>query len=269
MAQVIYTNTYSLNAQKNLNKNSLGLSSAIERLSSGLRVNSSRDDAAGLAVAQGMEASARGLTVALRNASDGISFGQTADGALGTVSSMLQRMRELAVQSMSGTIGNSEREFVDLEYQNLKTQINDMQSGAQLNGRDVFASDGYTFQVGATSQTFDQMSAVFNSVDASGDLGDVKTSTAAQTELAAIDTMLNTVASERANAGAVMNALEFRIQQIETARENQYAARSRIMDADFASETANMTRAQILQQSGTAMVAQANQIPQNVLTLLR
>ena len=263
MAQVIFTNTYSLNAQKNLNKNSLGLSTAIERLSSGLRINSARDDAAGLAVASRMEADARGLTVAIRNASDGISFGQTADGALGTVSEILQRMRELAVQSLNGTISNTERAYLDEEFSQLDTQITDLQDAATLNNTSVFST--FSFQVGTTSAQV--MSATFTSVAATG--GSVATSAGATTALASIDTALDSVAAARAEAGGTMGALQFRIQQLETSRENQYAARSRIMDADFATETANLTRAQILQQSGTAMVAQANAIPQNVLTLLR
>ncbi|PKO33487.1 MAG: flagellin FliC [Betaproteobacteria bacterium HGW-Betaproteobacteria-7] len=263
MAQVIFTNTYSLNAQKNLNKNSLGMSTAIERLSSGLRINSSRDDAAGLAVASRMEADARGLTVAIRNASDGISFGQTADGALGTVGEILQRMRELAVQSLNGTISNTERGYLNSEFTQLQSQITDLQGAATLNNQSVFST--FSFQVGTTaSQT---LSATFTSVAAP--TGNVSTSAGASSALTAIDSAINTVSSNRAQAGAVMGALQFRIQQLETSRENQYAARSRIMDADFAAETANLTRAQILQQSGTAMVAQANAIPQNVLTLLR
>jgi flagellin len=263
MAQVIFTNTYSLNAQKNLNKNSLGLSTAIERLSSGLRINSSRDDAAGLAVASRMEADARGLTVAIRNASDGISFGQTADGALGTVGEILQRMRELAVQSLNGTISDTERGYLNSEFTQLQSQITDLQGAATLNNQSVFST--FSFQVGTTaSQT---LSATFTSVAAP--TGNVSSSSGASSALTAIDTLINSVSSNRAQAGAVMGALQFRIQQLETSRENQYAARSRIMDADFAAETANLTRAQILQQSGTAMVAQANAIPQNVLTLLR
>jgi flagellin len=263
MAQTINTNVYSLNAQRNLNKNQMGLSTALERLSSGLRVNSARDDAAGMAVAQRMEADGRGLTVAIRNAADGISFGQTADGALGTVADILQRMRELAVQSLNGTITDTERGYLDAEYQELNTQITDLQGAAKLNNTSVFS--GFTFQVGASSgQTLD---ATFTSVAPPG--GDVGTSGGASTELSAIDTALDSVADARSTAGGVMGALQFRILQLETSRENQYAARARIMDADFAAETANLTRAQILQQSGTAMVAQANAIPQNVLSLLR
>lgn len=263
MSQVINTNVFSLNAQKNLNKNALGLATAIERLSSGLRVNSSRDDAAGLAVASRMEADARGLTVALRNAADGISFGQTADSALGTVSEILQRMRELSVQSLNGTISDTERGYLNSEFTQLQTQIADLQGAATLNNRSVFST--FSFQVGTTSaQT---LSGTFTSVAVTGLA--VSTSAAAGAALSSIDNALASVANNRAQAGGVMGALQFRMQQIEASRENQYAARSRIMDADFAAETANLTRVQILQQSGTAMVAQANSIPQNVLTLLR
>jgi flagellin len=263
MAQVINTNTYSLNAQRNLNKNSLGLATALERLSSGLRVNSAKDDAAGLAIAGKMEADGRGLTVAIRNASDGISFGQTADGALGTVGEILQRMNELAVQSLNGTIGNTERGYLDKEYQALSGQMTALQGAAKLNNTSVFSS--FTFQVGAASgQT---LTATFSS--ATTVAGDITSSANAATALAAIATGLGDVASKRAGIGGTLGALQFRIQQLETSRENQYAARSRIMDTDFASETANLTRSQILQQAGTAMVAQANAVPQGVLALLR
>lgn len=263
MSQVINTNTFSLNSQRHLNKNSLSMSTALERLSSGLRVNSSKDDAAGLAVAQRMESDARGLTVALRNASDGISFGQTADGALGTVSEILQRMRELAVQSLNGTISDTERGYVDKEFQALSTQVSALQTAAKLNNQAVFS--GFSFQVGATSS--DTLSATFTSVTLAA--SSVGTSANAATAISNIDGALSSVAANRAQIGGTMSALQFRMQQIETARENQYAARSRIMDADFAMETAMLSRAQILQQSGVAMVSQANAIPQNVLSLLR
>jgi flagellin len=263
MAQVINTNAYSLNAQRQLNKNSAGLSTALERLSSGLRVNSAKDDAAGLAVAQRMEADARGLTVAMRNASDGVSFGQTADGALGTVGEILQRMRELAVQSLNGTIGDTERGYLDKEFQALATQITDLQGAAKLNNQSVFGT--FSFQAGATAgQT---VSGTFTSVAMTA--SSVGSSANASTALTNIDNALSSVASNRATIGGTMSALEFRIQQIETARENQFAARSRIMDADFAQESAALSRAQILQQSGVAMVSQANAVPQNVLSLLR
>ena len=260
MAQVINTNVYSLNAQRNLNRSQEGLATSLQRLSSGLRVNTARDDAAGLAVAQRMEADARGLTVAMRNASDGISFAQTADGALATAADMLQRMRELAVQSLNGTISDTERGYLNSEYGQLNTELDRLQGAAKLNNQSVFGT--FSFQIGAAAA--DSMSATFGSVTAPG--GNI--SAAASTALSAIDTALNSVASNRATIGGVMGRMQFTIQQLETARENQYAARSRIMDADFAAETANLTRAQILQQSGTAMVAQANSVPQNVLSLL-
>lgn len=263
MAQVINTNAFSLNAQRHLNKNSAGLSTALERLSSGLRVNSAKDDAAGLAVATRMEADARGLTVAMRNASDGISFGQTADGALGTAGEILQRMRELAVQSLNGTISDTERGYLQNEFSALNTQIGDLQGAAKLNNQSVFGT--FSFQAGAAANQ--TVSGTFTSVAGPG--GTVATSGGAATALGAIDTALNSVASNRAVVGGTMSALEFRIQQIETARENQFAARSRIMDADFAMESAALSRAQILQQSGVAMVSQANAVPQNVLSLLR
>lgn len=263
MAQVINTNAYSLNAQRHLNKNSAGLSTALERLSSGLRVNSAKDDAAGLAVATRMEADARGLTVAMRNASDGVSFGQTADGALGTTGEILQRMRELAVQSLNGTISDTERGYLDKEFQALSTQITDLQGAAKLNNQSVFGT--FSFQAGAAaSQT---VSGTFSSVAVTA--SSVGTSATASAALTNIDNALASVASNRAQIGGTMSALEFRIQQIETARENQFAARSRIMDADFAMESAALSRAQILQQSGVAMVSQANAVPQNVLSLLR
>jgi len=263
MAQVINTNTFSINAQRHLNKNSSSLSTSIERLSSGLRVNSSKDDAAGLAVASRMEADARGLTVALRNASDGMSFAQTADSALGTVGEILQRMRELTTQSLNGTISDTERGYLNNEYSQLATQITDLQGAAKLNNMSVFSS--FTFQVGASAS--DTLSATFSSVSVTA--GSIGTSSGAATALTALDTAISSVSSNRSTIGATMGALEYRMQQIEAARENQYSARSRIMDADFAVETSNLTRTQILQQSGTAMVAQANSIPQNVLTLLR
>jgi len=265
MAQIINTNIYSLNAQRNLNRSQEGLATSLQRLSSGLRVNSARDDAAGLAVAQRMEADARGLTVAMRNASDGISFAQTADGALGTAADMLQRMRELAVQSLNGTISNVERGYLDAEYSQINTELDRLQTAAKLNNQSVFGS--FTFQIGAASA--DSMTAAFASVASVTGGGSAISATAnAASALSAIDVALNSVASNRATIGGVMGRMTFTIQQLETARENQYAARSRIMDADFAAETANLTRAQILQQSGTAMVAQANSVPQNVLSLL-
>ena len=263
MAQIINTNVMSLNAQRNLNQTSSSLSTALQRLSSGLRVNSSMDDAAGLAVAQKMESQIRGMTVAMRNASDGISFAQTADTALSTVSDQLQRMRELATQSLNGTLSDTERSKIDQEYSALQAEASRIQGGAKLNGQTVYGT--FNFQVGADAA--DTISGTFTSVGVTGT--NVSTSGGASTALASIDAWLGSVASNRAAIGGVQSRLTFTISYLEGARENQSAAKSRIMDADFAAETASLTRAQILQQAGTAMVSQANQIPQNVLTLLR
>ena len=263
MAQIINTNVMSLNAQRNLNKTSGSLGTALQRLSSGLRVNSSMDDAAGLAVAQKMESQIRGMTVAMRNASDGISYAQTADTALSVVSDQLQRMRELATQSLNGTLSDTERSKIDVEYSALQAEASRIQGAAKINGQSVYAT--FSFQVGADAA--DTISGTFTSVGVTGT--NVSTSGGASTALASIDAWLGSVASNRAAIGGVQSRLTFTISYLEGARENQSAAKSRIMDADFAAETASLTRAQILQQAGTAMVSQANQIPQNVLTLLR
>jgi len=263
MASTVYTNLYSLDAQRNLNKNQAGLTTAIQRLSSGLRVNSSQDDAAGLAVASKMEAQARGLTVAERNASDGISYAQTADSALSSVSDMLQRMRELATQALNGAIGDTERGYINNEYSQLQSETTRIEGAAQINGTSVFGS--FTFQVG--SNATDTLVASFSSTNITGT--SVSTTGAASTALASVDAWISSMASQRATIGGVQSRLNNTITYLEAAVENQTAARSRIMDADFATETANLPRSQILQQAGTAMVAQANTIPQNVLTLLR
>ena len=263
MAQIINTNVMSLNAQRNLNNTATGLSTALQRLSSGLRVNSSMDDAAGLAVAQKMESQIRGMTVAMRNASDGISYAQTADTALSVVSDQLQRMRELATQSLNGTLSDTERSKIDVEYSALQAEASRIQGAAKINGQSVYQT--FSFQVGADAA--DTISGTFTSVGVTGT--NVSTSGGASTALSSIDAWLGCVASNRAAIGGVQSRLTFTISYLEGARENQSAAKSRIMDADFAAETASLTRAQILQQAGTAMVSQANQVPQNVLSLLR
>lgn len=263
MAQVINTNVMSLNAQRNLNKSGGALSTALQRLSSGLRINSSMDDAAGLAVAQKMDSQIRGMTVAARNASDGISYAQTADSALATVSDQLQRMRELATQSLNGTLSDTERSKINDEYSALQAEAARIQGAAKLNGQSVYGT--FSFQVGADAG--DTISGTFSSVAVSGT--NVSTTGGASTALSSIDAWLGSVASNRATIGGVQSRLTFTISYLEGAIENQTAAKSRIMDADFAAETAALTRAQILQQAGTAMVSQANSVPQNVLSLLQ
>jgi len=278
VAQTINTNLVSLNAQRNLSMSGGSLATSMQRLSSGLRVNSAKDDAAGLAIADRMQTQVRGMNVAMRNANDGISLAQTAEGAIGKVGDMLQRMRELAVQAANATNSSADRLNLEAEFQQLTQEINRTIATTKFNGLpilgDVTAPGPQTqvFQVGANDT--DQIT--ITTADLAGDpsitalttnnLVGAASSLAAMT---AIDAALTVINAERAQYGAMQNRFEAVIGTLQVASENQSAARGRIMDADFAVETANLSRAQILQQAGTAMVAQANQLPQQVLQLLQ
>jgi flagellin len=268
MPMTINTNVSSLNAQRNASTSQMSLSTSLQRLSSGLRINSARDDAAGLAIADRMNAQIKGINVAIRNANDGISLAQTAEGALSTVTDVLQRMRELAVQAQNGSNGTTDRANMDTEYQQLSSEITRIASQTKFNGTAIVGASGAganVFQVGANNG--DTLTITTSAVTTVG--GDLTTASNASTAVAALDTALDTITTSRATYGAAMNRFQFAISNLQVTGENQSAARGRIMDADFASETANLSRAQILQQAGTAMVAQANQLPQNVLSLLR
>ena len=267
MALTINTNTASLNAQRNVSTNQMSLATSIQRLSSGLRINSAKDDAAGLAIADRMNAQIRGTAVAIRNANDGISLAQTAEGALATVTDALQRMRELAVQAQNGTNGTSDRANLDTEYQALSSEITRLASQTKYNGAAIVgASAGaQVFQVGANNG--DTLTITTTAVTTVA--GDLTTSGNASTAVAALDTALNTITTNRATYGAAISRFGFAIANLQVTNENQTAARGRIMDADFAQETANLSRAQVLQQAGTAMIAQANALPNEVLALLR
>ena len=268
MPQTINTNVVSLNAQRNLTTSQSSLATSMQRLSSGLRINSSKDDAAGLAIADRMNAQIRGINVAIRNANDGISLAQTAEGALATITDALQRMRELAVQSANGSNGTSDRVNLDAEYQELVAEVDRIASQTKFNGIAIVGADAttQTFQIGANSgDTLDITTNDITGIIA----GDVLDATNAATAMDDIDTALDAVTPDRATSGAAMSRFSYAISNLQITGENQSAARGRIMDADFAAETANLSRAQILQEAGTAMVAQANQLPQTVLTLLR
>ena len=274
MPQTINTNIASLNAQRNLNTSQSSLATSMQRLSSGLRVNSAKDDAAGLAIAERMNTQVRGMNVAIRNSNDAISLAQTAEGAIGKVGDMLQRMRELAVQSANATNGTSDRLSLDQEFQALADEIDRTLATTKFNGLAILGSNAgtQTFQVGPNSgDTIDvgttqlDNSATVTAVTG-GNIAAVASASAALTN---IDAALDLLNSERATYGAAQNRFEAVIGTLQVASENQAAARSRIMDADFAAETANLSRAQILQQAGTAMVAQANALPQQVLQLLQ
>ncbi len=267
MPQTINTNVSSLNAQRNLNTSQSSLATSMQRLSSGLRVNSAKDDAAGLAIADRMNAQIRGINVAIRNANDGISLAQTAEGALATVTDVLQRMRELSVQALNGSNGTSDRANLDTEFQQLSAEITRIATQTKFNGTAIVGSGAgaQTFQVGANNG--DTMTITTSTV--STVTGDILTQGTASTAMSNIDAALDAITTNRATYGAAMSRFQFAISNLQITGENQSAARGRIMDADFAAETANLSRAQILQQAGTAMVAQANQLPQQVLQLLK
>jgi flagellin len=274
MAMSINTNVVSLNAQRNLGANQSSLATSMQRLSSGLRVNSSKDDAAGLAIAERMNAQVRGTNVAIRNANDAISLAQTAEGGIAKIGDMLQRMRELAVQSANATNTSADQTNLDTEFQQLASEISRTITSTRFNGKQVIGSEAgtQTFQVGANvGDTIDVISNDLSGVTAissaiGGSIASVGGATAA---MADIDAALDAVNEERAMYGAVQNRFEAAISTLQISAENTAAARGRIVDADFATETANLSRSQILQQAGTAMVAQANQLPQQVLSLLR
>ncbi|ADI29378.1 flagellin [Methylotenera versatilis] len=264
MASVINTNLNSLNTQRNLSASQSSLSTAMQRLSSGMRINSSKDDAAGLAIATKMDSQIRGQAVAIRNANDAISFSQTAEGGLAKQTDALQRMRELAVQSANGTNTSTDQANLDAEYQQLTAEVTRLSSATKFNGAAVFGTS-QTFQVGA--DTTDTITTA--SITAATIAGSVTSAAAATAAISAIDTALASANTERAKLGAIQNRFESVVSNLQVSNENQSAAKSRIMDADFATETANLSRANILQQAGTAMLAQANSSPNGVLALLR
>ena len=287
MAQVINTNLPSLNAQRNLTTSQMALSTALQRLSSGLRINSAKDDAAGLAVATRMDAVIRGSQVAIRNANDGISLAQTMEDSVGKIGDSLQRMRELAVQAANGTIGSTDRANLQVEFAQMQAEINRVVSGTAFNGIFLLdtaatvakAGSQFDFQIGANASganvlTVSGVSFTAGTISAYGDSTtatglDVTTASTAQCALGFIDSAIGQVTTARAKWGAVQNRFDAIVSNLQVYVENQSAAKSRIIDADFAAETANLTRGQILQQAGTAMLAQANSLPNNVLSLLR
>jgi flagellin len=272
--QSINTNMPSLNAQRHVSLTQNSQSTSMERLSSGMRVNSSKDDAAGLAIADRMNAQVRGMTVAVRNANDGISMAQTAEGALATATDILQRMRELAVQAKNGTNSTSDRDNLDKEYQQLGQELTRVSQQTEFNGYNLVGTDAQTFdfQVGANSYqtlaiTTTDLANSTGVVDAIA--GNITDQANASQALDDIDVAIDQVTQDRANMGAAINRFQFTIQNLQTSIENQTAARGRIMDADYAVETSNLSRTNILQQAGNAMIAQANQAPNQVMSLLK
>ncbi len=281
MPLIVNTNIASLNTQRNMGKTQDKLATAMQRLSSGLRVNSAKDDAAGLYQAEIMTADIRGLNQAVRNANDGISLAQTAEGAMAEIANNLQRIREIAVQSANAT--TDERDGLQQEVDQLTQEISRIITTSEFNGRALLSGFGnMVFQVGPNGKTTDQVivsgvnltsasgiSSVYNvDLSATGTIG-VSTQADSSAALGLLDTAIEEIARQRATYGAVQNRFEAVIANLQIYAENLTAARSRILDADFAQETASLTKSQIMQQAGTAVLAQANQIPQGALSLLQ
>jgi flagellin len=279
MASTINTNMPSLTSQRALSTTNLSLSTSMQRLSTGLRINSAKDDAAGLAIAQRMTSQVRGMNVASRNANDAISLAQTAEGALGKIGESLQRMRELAVQSANATNASSDRANLDQEYQALSAEVTRVIAGTKFNGKTLLngSSGAMGFQVGPDNASTDMITVNMNSIatgagmaaSITGAAATISTAGSALTAMSNLDTAIDEVTTARSMLGSVQNRFESVVANLATSSENLQAARSRIMDADFAVETSNLSRAQVLQQAGNAMLAQANQAPQQVMSLLR
>ncbi|GBG00681.1 flagellin [Azospira sp. I13] len=286
MALIVNTNIASLNAQRNLSNSNAALGLSLQRLSSGLRVNSAKDDAAGLAVAESITSGVRGNTQAIRNANDGISVGQTAEGALGQIANNLQRIREISVQAANGSISDSNRSQLQKEVDQLTQEISRIVQTTEFNGTKLLSGNAtITFQIGYSGSTDNQVAistsnlaqtvvgtAGLNSysggLTATGTIN-ITSSAGASAALGKLDFDIAQIANLRSTFGAVQNRFEAVISNLQNYVENLTASKSRIMDTDFAAESAQLTRNQILQQAGTAILAQANTIPQSALTLLK
>jgi len=284
---VVNTNANASIAQNALARNERAMNTAMERLSTGQRINTAADDAAGLAIASRMTSQIRGLEVGIRNANDAISMISTADGALIEVTNMLQRMRELALQASNGTTTSADRAYLSQEYANLLAEIDRIAENTQWNGMSILnhttdASSQFAFQVGANGgQTIEvqfgdmtnSASGVFAELTASHGVITAATTASAITQgtsaVVALDAAITAVNSQRATFGAAVNQLTYAVDNLSNVQVNAEASRSRIMDADYAVETSELARTQIIQQAGTAMLAQANQLPQTVLSLLQ
>lgn len=279
MAMVINTNVASINSQRQLMKSTSALSTSMERLSSGLRVNSAKDDAAGLAIANRMDSQIRGMGVAVRNANDGISLAQTAESGMGVLTETLQRMRDLGVQAANtGAVSDTDRAKLQTEFQQLNDELTRIVENTEFNGKKVLHGDlsgGVNFQIGANIEAHNQIAISIENLSVT--LADVTgaaigSAASAGNILSAInhiDAAIEGIDTARATLGALQNRFTTTISNLQSSIENQSAAKSRIMDTDFAQETAALSRNQILQQAGTAMLGQANQGGQSVLGLLR
>jgi flagellin len=272
----INTNVASINAQRNLSQTKTAMDKSLEQLSSGSRINKAADDAAGLAVSENLKSQIRSLDQATRNANDGISLIQTAEGGLNEVSNMLIRLRELSIQAASDTIGNTERGFVNIETQQLKNEIQRLSQTTQYNGTKLLSGEGATLeiQVGANNNTFEDrvgydVAAQNTTIGALGmDSIASDSKASAQESLAVIDTAITKVNSNRANLGALQNRLGSTINNLNVSVENLSASNSRIRDVDVAKGTAELTKSSILAQSGVSVLSQANASSSAALKLI-
>ncbi|MEN9581652.1 MAG: flagellin [Pseudomonadota bacterium] len=274
MALYIQTNVASQQAQKNLLGNQDKLQQSFARLSSGYRINTAADDAAGLAISESMRAQIRSYSVAERNASDGISMAQTAEGALGEVHGILGRMRELAVQSANGNLTSTDRGFLQTEFGQLQSEVSRIQDSAEFNGQKLVSATAATInlQVGLNNTASDQIAITTGNVDLDSIINSVSISgagaTGALASLSVIDTAITNVSTSRSKFGAAMNRLDVASSNIQTMRLNLSAANSRIRDVDVAAETSELSKNQVLTQAGIAVLSQANQLPQLAFGLI-
>jgi flagellin len=268
MSLRIQTNIAAFDAERNLNSTSMRLQQSMARLSSGYRINSAADDAAGLAISEKLTAQIGGLSQANSNAQDGISLVQTAEGSLNEVHSMLQRVRELAVEYQNGTLSTDDRNAIQSEVNQLGSEIQRIGSSSAFNGISLLSNSGtVTFQVGANDG--DSISVSTISLGAAVTTAVFALSAGSSSDISEIDAAINSVSAQRATFGAVQNRLEHTINNLSTYQENLTASESQIKDVDMASEMVEFTKDQILQQAGTSMLSQANQLPNSVLSLLR
>jgi flagellin len=280
MSISMLSNVTSLQAQQNLNKSQNSLAGSIGRLSSGMRINSAADDAAGLGISSSLKAQISSLGQAQRNTNDGVSMSQVAEGGMSSMQDIVTRMRELAVESANATLGATERGYVQTEFKQLSSEIDRISSVTNFNGTNLLdgtASTGLTFQVGINNTANDRLAMSITKLTAStlGTAGlhvasaTLSTAAGSQAAIASFDAAIKQLSTARSNIGAVQNRLQVTASNLSTTAVNLSAANSRITDTDIASETSRMTQANILQQAGIAVLSQANSMPQNALQLLR
>ena len=280
MSISVLTNVASLNAQRNLTSTQAALATSVGRLSSGMRINSASDDAAGLGISENLSANIRSMAQAQRNANDGISMSQVAEGSMNDMQGIVSRMRELSVQSSNSTLGDNERGYIQTEFTQLSSEIDRISKVTDFNGQKLLngaASSGLTFQIGIQNTANDRLSMSITKLDTSTlgstslHISAASLSTAANAQLAigTFDKAIQQLSQARAKVGATQNRMTVTVSNLAVTQENLTAANSRIRDVDVAQESANLTKSQILSQAGLAVLSQANQLPQAALSLLR